>query len=128
MHARRFHGMDGMQPRNLARQRLSRDLEVRLSYRYYFQTPAYFSCEGMGFSGVGCYGPAAQIYTSDPKLTRVRTSMPEVKLMWDAARLRGVTFLGWFAEGSFEISYARFIQNTSFGDAHLLQIGYTLPY
>jgi hypothetical protein len=54
--------------------------------------------------------------------------MPEVKLMWDAARLRGVPFFGWFAEGSFEISYARFIQNTSFGDAHLLQMGYTLPY
>jgi hypothetical protein len=109
-------------------QRLTRDLGARFSYRYYFQTPAYFSCEGMGFTGVGCYGPAARLYTSDPKLTRVRTSMPEVRLTWDAIRLRGVPFFAWFAEGTFEISYARFIQNTGFGSAHLLQMGYTLPY
>ena len=54
--------------------------------------------------------------------------MPELKLVWDAVQLRSVPFLGWFAEGSFEISYARLIQNTVFGNAHLLQMGYTLPY
>jgi hypothetical protein len=75
-----------------------------------------------------CYGPSAVFYTADPKLQHVQTTMPELKLNWDAYRLRGVPFLGWFSEGAFAISYAYLIQNTTFGNAHLLQMGYTLPY
>jgi hypothetical protein len=75
-----------------------------------------------------CYPQGATVYTGDPKLQHVSTSMPELKLTWDAVRLRGVPFFAWFAEGSFEISYARLFQNTVFGNAHLLQMGYTLPY
>jgi hypothetical protein len=107
-------------------QALTPDLEVRASYRYYTQTPSYFWCDWMAMPG--CYGVNATLYTSDPKLQHVHTSMPEVKLTWDAYRLRGVPFLGWFSEGSLSVSYAYFIQNTSFGNAHLLQMGYTLPY
>jgi hypothetical protein len=107
-------------------QTVTRDLEVRASYRYYSQTPSDFWCDWMGRPD--CYGPAAVFYTADPKLQQVRTSMPELKLTWDAVRLRGVPLLNWFAQGTFEISYARFIQNTSFGNAHLIQMGYTLPY
>jgi hypothetical protein len=107
-------------------QNLTRDLELRASYRYYTQTPSYFWCDWMAIPG--CYTPGALLYTSDPKLGPVHTSMPEVKLNWDAYRLRGVPFLGWFSEGSFSISYAYFIQSTNFGNAHLLQMGYSLPY
>ena len=107
-------------------QDLTRDLELRASYRYYSQTPADFWCDWM--KRPDCYGQGATVYTGDPKLQHVGTSMPELKLVWDATRWRGVPFFAWFAEGSFEISYARLIQNTVFGDAHLLQMGYTLPY
>jgi hypothetical protein len=107
-------------------QRLTRDLEVRLSYRHYTQTPADFWCDWM--MQPGCYGQSPVSYTSDPKLSPVRTEMPEVKLIWDADRLRGVPFLGWFAVGTFSASYARYFQNTPFGNAHLLQVGYTMPY
>ncbi len=107
-------------------QEVGPNLEVRGSLRYYSQTPADFWCDWM--ARPDCYGQGATVYTADPKLQHVHTWMPELKLTWDAVRLRGVAFLGWFSEGAFEISYARFIQNTSFGDAHLLQMGYTLPY
>ena len=107
-------------------QGLTRDLELRASYRYYTQTSAYFWCDWM--ARPDCYGPSAQFYTGDPKLQPVHTSMPELKLTWDAFRWRGVPFFGWFSEGAFEISYAYLIQNTSFGNAHLIQMGYTLPY
>ena len=106
-------------------QNLTRDLEVRASYRYYSQLPADFWCDWM--RQPDCYGQGATVYTADPKLQALATSMPELKLMWDAVRLRSVPFLGWFAEGTFEISYARLIQNSVFGNAHLLQMGYTLP-
>jgi hypothetical protein len=107
-------------------QRLTPDLEARFSYRYYTQTPADFWCDWMAISN--CYPPNAQFYTGDPKLGPVGTSMPEIKLMWDAVSLRGVPFVGWFSEGTFDISYGRYFQNTTFGNAHLVQMGYTLPY
>jgi hypothetical protein len=107
-------------------QALTRDLEIRLSYRQYLQNAAYFWCDWM--ADPSCYSSSAQYYTADPKLQPVHTEMPEVQLVWEAARLRGVPFLGWFSRGAFEISYARYFQNTSFGNAHLLQTGYTMPY
>lgn len=107
-------------------QNLTRDLEVRASYRWYNQSATYFWCPWM--VDPGCYAPSALLYTSDPKSGPVHTSMPEIRLNWDAYRLRGVPFFGWFSEGSFAVSYAYYIQNTSFGNAHLIQMGYTLPY
>jgi len=107
-------------------QTVARDFEIRASYRYYAQTPADFWCDWM--ARPDCYGPSATVYTADPKLQHVSTSMPELKVTWDAVRWRGVPIFGWVAEGTFEASYARLFQNTSFGDAHLLQLGYTLPY
>ena len=41
-------------------------------------------------------------------------------------RLAGV--LGWLAAGTFDASYGHYFQNTSFGNAHVLQLGYTMPY
>jgi hypothetical protein len=108
-------------------QKLGRDLELRLSYRQYFQTPANFWCDWM--KDTACYQPGARYYATDPKLGGpIRTAMPEAKLTWDAVALRGVPFFGWFAAGTFEISYGYLFQNTMFGNAHLLQTGYSMPY
>jgi len=30
--------------------------------------------------------------------------------------------------GTFELSYGRFFQNTSFANAHVLQTGYSMPF
>jgi hypothetical protein len=112
-------------------QTLTRTLEVRLSYRQYVQTRANFWCDIMNpdcFAPTGRYGPSAVYYSSDPKLGPVYTEYPEIKLMWDAEILAAVPVLRWFAAGTFEISYGRYLQNTSFQSAHLLQTGYTLPY
>jgi hypothetical protein len=66
--------------------------------------------------------------TTDPKLGPLRTEYPEVKLSWDAEALRPYRFFRWFAAGAFEISYGRYYQNDSFGNAHVLQTGYSMPY
>ncbi|HEY2904165.1 MAG TPA: DUF3570 domain-containing protein [Polyangia bacterium] len=108
-------------------QTLTDDLELRLSLRYYHQTPADFWCDWMAHPD--CYAPTAQYYPGDPKLAPVHTLMPEIKFAWEAYRLRGVPFFGWFAAGTFEISYARYFQSSaSLGNAHLLQAGYSMPY
>ncbi len=107
-------------------QPVTRTLEVRLSYRQYFQSRAQFWCDALGRPG--CYPPAALYYSTDPKLGRVRTEYPEVQLVWLAEALTDVPVLGWLAAGTFDVSYGHYFQNTSFGNAHVLQLGYTMPY
>ena len=68
--------------------------------------------------------------TSRPTRRSARSAReyPEVKLIWDAAAWESIPFFRWFAAGTFEISYGRYFQNNSFGDAHVLQTGYSMPY
>jgi hypothetical protein len=107
-------------------QPLTDDLEVRLAFRYYIQSRANFWCDAV--ARPGCYPPTAVYYSTDPKLGPVRTSYPEVKLVWQAAALEGVPVLGWLAAGMFEIAYGYYIQSTYFANAHVLQSGYTIPF
>jgi hypothetical protein len=122
-------------------QQLTPTVEIRLLLRYYRQNHARFWCDAPRPSRLGptefCavatdppagYQADAHYYTADPKLGPVTTTYPEVKIIWDADALRTVPFLGWFSAGTFEISYGYYFQNTSFGNAHVLQTGYTLPY
>jgi len=104
---------------------LTRDLSVRLSYRQYLQSKASFWCDVA--VDPGCY-VGARYYATDPKLGPVHTEYPEVELFWQAESLREVPVLGWLAAGTFQLSYGHYFQNTSFGNAHVLQAGYTLPY
>jgi hypothetical protein len=107
--------------------RLRRDLEVRLLYRQYFQQPPNLWCDVA--SNAGCSQVGSLPYsTSDPALGPVRTEYAEVKLIWDADALREAPFFRWFAAGTFEISYGRYFQNDAFGDAHVLQTSYSMPY
>lgn len=106
-------------------QALGRDLEVRLTGRYYTQGAANLWCDASAASSCSA---TSRYYTSDPKLGPVGTKFLEVKLYWDAARLRGVTFLSWFSAGTFELSYGRFWQDTLFANAHVAQTGYTFPF
>jgi hypothetical protein len=106
---------------------LTRSLTMRLLYRRYWQnSSANFWCDAI--ADPRCYPPGSVYYTTDPKLGHVQTSYPELELVWQADALRPVPVLGWLAAGTFTISYGRYFQNTSFGDAHVLQAGYTMPY
>jgi hypothetical protein len=99
-------------------------LEVRLSYRQYFQNSARFLCDQL--LRTDCFN--ATYYSTDPKLTSVHTEYPELKVLWQAEALAPLPFFRWFAAGTFEISYGYYFQNTSFGNAHVLQMGYRMPY
>jgi hypothetical protein len=104
----------------------TRTLDVRLTFRQYFQSNANVWCDLT--ANPLCYDASALFYTTDPKLSRVNTSYPEVQLVWRAEALAPVPVLGWVSGGHFAISYGRYIQNTSYDFAHVLQMGYTLPY
>jgi hypothetical protein len=105
---------------------LTSTLELRLTFRQYIQSKANFWCDVI--ASPGCYGVGSIYYSTDPKLGPVYTSYPEVQLVWHAEALAGIPVLGWASAGYFTLSYGRFIQSTSFADAHVLQSGYTLPY
>ncbi|HEY4187370.1 MAG TPA: DUF3570 domain-containing protein [Polyangia bacterium] len=110
---------------------LGRDVEVRATYRFYTQGAAGLWCDPASalMMGTSCYSSSSTtLYTSDPKLTPVRTQYLEGKIYWDATRWRGTPFAGWFAAGTFEFSYGYYWQNTTYVGAHVLQAGYTIPY
>lgn len=107
-------------------QRLTSSLEARLTARYYTQGSAAFWCDMA--RNASCVAGFASVYTSDPKLSQMSTKYLEGKVYWDAISWRGLAFVGWFAAGTFELSYGRYLQSTSYGGAHVLQAGYTIPY
>jgi hypothetical protein len=121
-------------------QELSPTLEMRLLFRFHYQSHASFWCDApvrpsapptefclVGVNPPAGYSADAAYYTSDPKLGPLHTEYPEVQLVWQAEAFRTVPVLRWFAGGSFEISYGYYFQSTSYGGAHLLQTGYRLP-
>ena len=111
-------------------QGVGRDLELRFTGRFYSQGPANFWCDQA--AAPGCY--TGQPYrTADPKLQPVGTIFVEAKAYWQATTLRGRAFFGWFSEGTFELSYGVFFQDTflrssAFGNAQVIQTGYSLPF
>lgn len=106
-------------------QMLTPDLEVRLSYRRFIGDGASFWCDTVADSA--CYF-GKSVYSTDPKLGPGHTDFPEVKFYWQASAFAEVPLLRWFATGTFEASYGRYLQSTSFGPAHVLQAGYRMPY
>jgi hypothetical protein len=105
-------------------QPLTRSLDVRLSYRWYYQSHANF----WRAPGAMPLDESAAYVSTDPKLGPVTTKYPEVKVFWLADALADVPVLGWLSAGTFDVSYGYFIQSTTFKNAHLLQLGYTMPY
>jgi hypothetical protein len=112
-------------------QRLTSQLEVRLTARWYSQGAAAFWCDLA--QNASCLSNSDRvgvgtIFTSDPKLSPVSTKYLEGKIYWDVESWRGVAFLGWFAAGTIELSYGYYWQSTSYVGANVLQVGYTIPY
>lgn len=110
-------------------QKLSANLEARLLFRQHLQNHADFWCSTS--DNPTCYQSgmvAPPYFSSDPKLGGLRTEYPELKLIWDAEPWRTKPFLRWFAAGTFEVSYGYYMQSDAFGNAHVLQAGYTMPY
>jgi len=110
-------------------QGLGRDVEVRFTARYYPQGAANFWCDqaDQTLRPTEC-NQSMRLVARQPQLDALKTFFVEGKVYWEARALRGKPFFGWFSQGTFELSYGRFYQTTSFADAHVLQTGYALPF
>gem|GEM_PF-465564 len=107
-----------------------RNVELRFSYRLHVQSPADFWCNSSGLAGGSseCYGPISRFHSADVKYGDLTTQIPQLNVWWQLHVFRGIPFLGWFSEGAAELSYGRLFQSARYGDAHLLQAGYSLPF
>jgi hypothetical protein len=114
------------------------EVELRVLGRVYIQNQgAAFWCDTI--ANPSCYTAGAAYYSSDPKLGPMNTEYLEAKIYWHAEALRPYSFLSWFAAGTFELSYGRYTQSTSFGGPAqdrpwwclitcVIQAGYSMPY
>jgi hypothetical protein len=110
---------------------VSQNLELRLSYRFHNQGSARFSaCPGNPSAAPDpdCPPEVTQFHSGDEKFRRLSTHLTELKLTWEARALADIPVLAWFALGAFELSYGQYLQTTHYGNAHLLQTGYSLPF
>lgn len=109
----------------------SRTLELRLSYRFHTQTAAAFWwCNGDPSRAANpeCGGDVLSYHASLQTLGPLRTQFIELQFVWAARALALVPLLAWFADGTFELSYGHYFQTTHYGNAHVLQTGYSLPF
>jgi hypothetical protein len=111
-------------------QELPAGLELRFSYRYHTQGKAAFWCltDPSRGGSTECYGMFPRYASVDDKLGPLHTQTPQVKLIWEARGLGGVPVLEWLAQGAFDVSYGYYLQSSKFGNAHLLETGYSLPF
>jgi hypothetical protein len=111
-------------------QTLGPNVDVRLTFRHHSQGAAAFWCNTDPTRGgvTDCYGTMPTYYSADAKLGPLATNVVEAELNIDARPLQTVPVLQWFSGGSFQLSYGRYLQDTRYGDAHLLQTGYTLAF
>jgi hypothetical protein len=120
-------------------QELTRDLELRLTYRYYTQSAAFFAPKinpatymiAQAYP-IPCGQPMATsncsvYWTADPKLTAFDSHYPELRLV---VKLRALASspLRVLSGGYFDVQYGYLVQHNVFGNAHVLQAGLTFPY
>ena len=107
---------------------VTRDLEVRVAYRFHTQGAALFADCSLNPAAAPSPDCNVPFDTGDEKLAALNTHFTELKLTWEARGLATVPVLAWFAAGAFELSYGRYLQTTHYGSAHLLQSGYSIPF
>jgi hypothetical protein len=105
-------------------------LEARLSWRVHNQGRAAFWCSTPPGALMDCYLDPAQLprfgrFSADEKFGPLTTHFPELKLTYELEPLAGL--LRVLSRGAVEVSYGYFLQTTHYGNAHVLQLGYTLP-
>lgn len=95
---------------------------LRLRYRFYHQTGAYFWRED------GNYGSDTIYRTADPKMTRFLSHTPggEITVELDGlARLRG---LHWLHGAWIQATYSHIFQTNRFGNARLGSLAFSIPF
>ena len=103
--------------------RVFRHLLLRLRYRYYTQSAAFF------WRDDGVYLPEEVYRTADPKMSAFHSHTPGGQIAFEldpvATRVPALHFL---RGASIEATYNHVFQTTRFGDARLGAIAFSMPF
>jgi hypothetical protein len=119
-------GIAAMSPEMRIYQELwSPDILMRLRYRFYHQTAAFFQQDAYpaGF----CDGKSTCYLTNDPKMTDFSTHSLGIKFDFWLSILEP-TFLDFASKGSLFISFDRYWNSSRFGNGVIGQLGGMLPF
>jgi hypothetical protein len=100
-------------------QRISDDFMIRLRYRFYTQTKAFFQKDD--------YSAASAYYTADPKMTRFNNQLLGAQIYVPLTFLEH-TALDFAWRASLDFSFEFLWSTNAFGDGTIAQCGLSLPF
>lgn len=115
-------GIVAHSPELRAHVRVLKRLIIRLRYRFYHQTGAYFWRED------GNYGSDTIYRTADPKMTRFLSHTPGVELTLELDGLARVRGLHWLRGAWIQATYNHVFQTNRFGNARLGSLAFSIPF
>lgn len=102
-------------------QRVTDDVTLRFRYRYYIQSQAAF------YDRPENYQAADPFVTADPKMSAFESHMIGAHALL-GLRFLDASFLGFLAQGSFDLSVDYLMQTNRFGNALIAQCGIAVPF
>ncbi len=102
-------------------QRIGEALTLRLRYRYYVQSAAFF------YNTPDQYDQDNVLVTADPKMSSFESHLVGAHALVQLSFLRGGA-LDFFSRSSFDFSFEYLIQTNRFGNAVLAQSGLVVPF
>ena len=103
-------------------QQLTRNVDMRLRYRFYRQTHSFFYEDDDE-----AYAPNARFFTNDPKMSAFHSHELGTQLRVGFGFLEG-TALDMLRGGRLDLSFNYMWRTSSFGDAVTAQVGLTMPF
>lgn len=102
--------------------RVAKRLIIRLRYRFYHQTGAYFWRED------GNYQVDSVYRTADPKMTRFLSHTPGAEVMVELDGLAKYRGLHWLRGAWVQATYNHVFQTNRFGNARLGSLAFSIPF
>lgn len=111
--------------------RVARHLRMRVRYRFYTQSEAFFHRDDMGYleSPLACTRDTPDACaTADPKLNDWLSHTPGFQVAWELDGLARHRGLGWLENGWIEATYNHVFQTNRYGNARLGSLAFSLAW
>ncbi len=102
-------------------QELSREFQLRLRYRYYVQSAAFFYRMPAAYTG------AEELVTSDPKMSAFESHTIGAQLVVSLGFLAG-SFLDFATQGTLDFSFDYIFNTNRYGNGVISQVGLRVPF
>lgn len=101
--------------------RFAKYIRLRLRYRFYWQSQAFF------WRDDGIYEPDAVYVSADPKMASFHSHTPGIQLTFELEPLARFRGLRWLSGAWIQATYNHVFQTNRFGDARLGSLSFSIP-